>query len=158
MEVEEYLLRLEKNLILGAGRWVADFRESFRKFSVGGCTFDLYIRGSVRPKGFLISRLLAYFTLPDYKVAFYACHLPEDGFSLSRLCSAVERHSAQKNIKWNWLALFRSKDFPKSVVKRVNSFKRENIGIALINTEEQDIETSPNFLGQKAVAMVRVFR
>ena len=158
MDAQTYIQNLEKNIMLGAGRWVADFRESFRNFPLGSLTFDLFIRGSTRPKGFLLSRLFAYFAMPDYRVAFYAKHTPDDGFNLSSLCKAIRKHSEKRNIKWSWLTLFRSSPFPESLIKRVEGFKEENIGIALVNTEEQEIDTSPSILGRKVVPLVRAFR
>lgn len=158
MDAQTYILKLEKNIMLGAGRWIADFRESFRDFPLENLSFDLFIRGSTRPKGFLLSRLFAYFTLPDYRVAFYAKHTPDDGFDLSTLCRVIRRHSEERNIKWSWLTLFRSSSFPANIVVKVNDFKEENIGIALVDTQQQDIETSPNILGRKVIPLLRAFR
>ncbi len=158
MEIDSFLLKVEKNLMLGAGRWVAEFNESFREFAAGKHSFDLYVRGSVRTKGLLLSRLFAYFSLPDYNVAFYAKHVPEDDFNLGELCKAVEDRAAKGNVKWTWLVLLRSGSFPRQLVEKVDSFNKPELGITLVNVAEQDIDTSSNILGRKALSLVRVFK
>lgn len=158
MEVDDYLLKVERNLMLGAGRWVAEFNESFRNFPVGRYTFDLYVRGGTRPKGFLLSRLFAYFSLPSYNVAFYARHVPEGDVSLDDLRQAVYHRTTKHNIKWTWLVLVRSGCFPEKLVKRVDSFDRMELGISLVNLADEDVETSANLLGRKALSLVRTFK
>ena len=39
----EYLVKLENNLMLGVGRWIADFNESFWNFSYNGVSFEMMI-------------------------------------------------------------------------------------------------------------------
>jgi hypothetical protein len=156
VEIDEYLLKVERNLILGAGRWVAEFNESFRNFSVGKQDFDLYVRGGTRPKGLFLSRLFAYFSLPQYNVAFFVKHVPDDGLSLGELRKAVEDRAAKHNVKWTWLVLVRSGSFPEKMVKRVDSFDKPELGITLVNISEQDIDTSENILGRKAMSLVRI--
>lgn len=158
MEIDDYLLKVERNLMLGAGRWVAEFNESFRNFPVGRQAFDLYVRGGTRPKGLLLSRLFAYFSLPDYNVAFFVKHAPENDFNLGELRKAVEDRAARLNVRWTWLVLIRSGCFPENLVKKVNSFNKQELGVALVNIDEQDIDTSDNLLGRKALTLLRVFK
>ena len=158
MEIEDYLLKVERNLMLGAGRWVAEFNESFRNFPVGRQTFDLYVRGGTRPKGLLLSRLFAYFSLPDYNVAFFVKHAPEDDLNLGELRKALEDRAAKLNVKWTWLVLLRNGSFSEKLVKRVNSIDKKELGIALVNIDEQDIDTSDNLLGRKSLSLLRTFK
>jgi hypothetical protein len=158
LNVEEYLQKLEMNLILGAGRWVAEFNESFRNFPVGKHSFDLYVRGGTRPKGLLLSRLFAYFSLPNYNVAFFVKHVPKDDFNLGELRKAVEDRASKYNVRWNWLVLVREGCFPEKMVKRVDSFDKPELAISLVNIEDQDIDTSSNVLGRKALSLLRAFK
>jgi hypothetical protein len=158
VEIDDYLLKVERNLMLGAGRWVAEFNESFRSFPVGKHTFDLYVRGGTRPKGLLLSRLFAYFSLPNYNVAFYVKHVPKDDFNLGELRKAVEDRAAKLNVRWTWLVLVRPGSFPEKLVKKVDSFNKHELGITLVNTAEWDIDTSSNILGRKALGLVRIFK
>ncbi len=158
MEIDDYLLKVERNLILGSGRWVAEFNESFRNFPVGQQSFDLYVRGGTRPKGLLLSRLFAYFSLPSYNVAFFVKHVPKDDFSLGELRKAVEGRASKHNIRWNWLVLARSGGFPEKLVKRVDGFDKQELAITLVNIKDQDIDTSSNVLGRKALSLVRAFK
>lgn len=158
MEIDDYLLKLEKNLIVGAGRWVAEFNESFRNFPAGRQTFDLYVRGGTRPRGLLLSRLFAYFSLPNYNVALYAKHVPDDPVNLGELIKAAEGRAAKHNVKWTWLVLVRSGGFPEKLVKKVESFDKHELGITLVNLAERDVDASENILGRKALSLVRIFK
>jgi hypothetical protein len=158
VEIDAYLLKLEQNLMLGRGRWVAEFNESFRNFPVGGHTFDLYVRGGTRPRGLLLSRLFAYFSLPSYNVAFFARHVPEHDVNLGDLCKAVEDRAAQNNVRWTWLALIRSASFPEELVEKVDGFGKPELAISLVNLADRDIDTSPNVLGRKALSLLRIFK
>ncbi len=158
MEVDDYLLKLERNLMLGAGRWVADFNESFRTFPVGKHTFDLYVRGGTRPRGFLLSRLFAYFSLPSYSVAFFAKHVPEENLDLGELSRVIAGRAAKHNVRWSWLVLIRSGGFPAELVNRVDGFEKPELGISLVNLAEEDVDTSSNILGRKALSLVRIFK
>jgi hypothetical protein len=158
VDVNDYLLKVERNLMLGAGRWVAEFNEAFRDFPVAGHTFDLYVRGGTRPKGFLLSRLFAYFSLPSYNVAFFAKEVHQDGFDLDRLMKAVTARAAEKNTRWTWLVLIRAGKFPDKLVKTVDGFDEPGLGISLVNLAEQDVDTSSNILGRKALSLVRIFK
>jgi len=156
--IEDYLLRVERNLFLGAGRWLADFSESFRGFASGGETFDLFVRGWTRPKGFLLSRLFAYFSMPNYKVGLYAKHVPHDDFSLETLKKAVMARAAERNTRWTWLVLIRAGGFPDEMVDTVDGFDRPELGISLVNISDEDVDTSSNLLGRKAVSLLASFK
>jgi hypothetical protein len=158
VEVDDYLLKIERTLMLGAGRWVAEFNESFRAFPVGQHTFDLYVRGGTRPRGFLLSRLFAYFSLPSYRVAFFAKHVPEESPDLGELRQVIVGRAARNNVRWSWLVLIRSGSFPAKLVNRVDGFENPELGISLVNLMGEDVDTSSNILGRKALNLVRVFK
>jgi len=157
VEVQEYLLKLEKNLMLGAGRWLAEFNESFRAFPLNGQSFDLYVRGSTRTKGLLLSRLFAYFALPNYNVGFYIRHMPDDDFVLDDIIETVINHALKQNVKWPWLVLVRNGPFTEELVGKVDAFDKHEPGISLVNLEGRDVDTSSNLLGRKSLSLLRVF-
>ncbi|MHC5040719.1 MAG: hypothetical protein ACYTHM_25690 [Planctomycetota bacterium] len=158
MDADEYFLRLERELMVGSGRWVAEFSESFRDFPLGDRTFNLFVRGGLRPRGVFLSRLFAYFSLPDWSVAFFAARIPEGPFDLEKWKSAVEEHAGRTGSKWTWLLFLRAGPFPGDVVKRVEQFDEIGLGITLVNLAEEDVDTSDNILGRKVLPLVRRFR
>jgi hypothetical protein len=91
-------------------------------------------------------------------VAFFAKHVPEDGFSLGELEQVLEDRAAKHNIKWTWLVLIRSGRFQETLVKRVDRFDKPELGISLVNLAEEDVDTSSNLLGRKALSLVRTFK
>ncbi|MBI2845056.1 MAG: hypothetical protein HYX86_00775, partial [Chloroflexi bacterium] len=48
MRLEDYLGNLERDLMLGGGRWIVDFNEAFRDYELDGLKFDLLLIGSMR--------------------------------------------------------------------------------------------------------------
>jgi hypothetical protein len=154
VEIEDYLSKVERTLILGAGRWVAGFNESFRNFCVGKHTFDLFVRGSLRTKGLFLSRFLAWFSLPDYNVAFYVKHVPDDNFNFESLKKAVEERSEKNNVKWTWLVLVRAGAFPEQLAKQVDAFEKPALGVTLVNIADGDVDTSSNQLGRRAQSLL----
>jgi hypothetical protein len=158
VEINAYMLSVERNLMMGRGRWVAEFNEAFRDFSAGGRTFDLYVRGGTRPRGYLLSRLFAYFSLPNYNVAFFAKHVAEEDIDLGGLRMAVEERAAEHNVRWTWLVLVRTGSFPEDLVREVGCFDKPGLGISLVNLADQDIDTSSNALGRHALSLLRIFK
>ena len=144
--------------MLGRGRWVADFNEAFRGFPAGGHTFDLFVRGATRPKGFLLSRLFAYFSMPNYNVGLFVKHAPEDDFSLNDLVKALADRAGEKIIRWTWLVLVRSGSFSETMIETVDAFARPEPGISLVNLKDEDVDTSSNILGRKAMSLLTSFK
>jgi hypothetical protein len=158
VEVDDYLSKVERDLMLGAGRWVAEFNEAFRDFPLANRTFDLLVRGGTRPRGFLLSRLFAYFSLPSYNVALFAKHVPKDDLSLEDLRRSVTAWAEERNTRWTWLVLIRAGSFTDDTVEAVDGFDQAGLGISLVNLADGDIDTSSNLLGRKALSLLRVFK
>jgi hypothetical protein len=106
----------------------------------------------------LLSRLFAYFSLPSYNVAFLAKHVFREEVNLGGLRKSVEDRTAARNIKWTWLVLIRTGSFPQDLIETVRCFDKPELAISLVDLAEQDIDTSPNVLGRKALSLIRIFK
>lgn len=151
---------LERELQQGRARWLADLNETFRDYQVSGEVFPLLARGGTRPKGFLLSRFLAFTVMPNYNVCMYAQWV--DGSRakehVMRLLRIVETQRDQKDIKWSWLLLLSNEPPPDSVNKLISEFGNRDIGLGCVNTVTGEMSTSPNQLGASMANQMRLKR
>lgn len=159
MKVDDYLLKLEKNLMIGAGRWVADFTESFREHKIESVTFGMVVQGNTRGKGFLLSRVVNFFLLPNYLVACFVYPAEEmKKNTLDRLLKAMESYMEDNNIAWSWLVIPKEGPFSKENKGVVERIAQREMGIALVDLNSQEITTNRSPLGRRLPRYIRCFR
>lgn len=156
--IEEYLLRLEKNLMVGSARWVADFTESFRNYQIGETVLDMMVRGHMRGKGLFLSRLFAYLSLPNYQAAcfVYTHELGESG--LRGLVKRLLGYMKDEGLEWAWLVLPKEGAFSDRLRTAVEKINIREIGIALVDISSQEIVTDQSFVGRRLRDHVKCFR
>lgn len=156
--IEEYLLRLEKNLMVGSARWIADFTESFRNYQIGETVLDMMVRGHMRGKGLFLSRLFAYLSLPNYQAAcfVYTHELGESG--LRGLVKRLLGYMKDEGLEWAWLVLPKEGPFPIKLRLWVERMDIRELGIALVDISSQEIVTNPSYVGRRMRDQVKCFR
>ena len=158
MTIDEYLLRLEKNMLMGSARWVADFTESFRHYPIEGTVWDMVVRGHMRGKGLFLSRLFAYLSLPNYQVACFA-YTPELGDSdLRGLVKRIQGYMKDEELDWCWLVLPQEGPFSSRLRAALEKIDYREIGIALVDISSREILTNPSYVGQRLRDYVKCFR
>lgn len=157
MDIDGYLLRLEENLMIGSGRWIADFTESFRNHKIKDARFDMFIKGNTRPKGFLLSRLFGYFAMPNYRVACFAYCQQIEPKDLTSLVKLISSYMEENNFAWSWLVIPKEDRFSNKVRDSINKMGVEKIGIALLDLYNREIECSPSYLGKRMKEHVKCF-
>jgi hypothetical protein len=150
--LDEYILHLEKELLTGKARWVADFTESFRNRQIGDTFFDMLVTGKTRPKGLFLSRIFAFFFTPNYKVACLVRSVT-DGMSLDRLRLAgilrtVEKFMKRNEIDWSWVIIAKEGGFPETLKNFVQTYRVREVGVALVDVSSGDMTTSSSFIGK----------
>jgi hypothetical protein len=142
---------LEREIQSGRANWVADLNESFRGYQISSESFPLVARGNTRPKGFLLSRFVAFTMMPDYRVCLYASQVKGVGSEakshLMKLIRIIETQRDEKDIKWSWLLLLSKHEVPEALVKTIESFGNKDVGVGCIELDTGRIITSPNQLG-----------
>jgi hypothetical protein len=151
---------LERELQRGRARWLADLNETFRDYQISGEIFPLLARGGTRPKGFLLSRFMAYTVMPNYNVCMYAqwvdgSHAKEQ---VMRLLRIVETQRDQKNIKWSWLLLLSDEPPSDSLNNLISQFGNREVGLGYVNISTGQMSTSPNQLGHSMANQMRLNR
>ena len=158
MKVDEYLLSLERNLMLGSARWVADFAESFRDYQIGDTVFDMMLKGGIKTKGLFLSRLLSYLVLPTYGVAcFVCCHEPTQK-ALRRIIRLISKYMDEEELGWSWLVFVKEGAFSPQVRKAVEGMESKEIGIALVDLASKEVLTNRSVIGRRMQSHVRCFK
>ena len=158
LATRDYLLTLENNLMLGSGRWIADFKESFWDFRVGNITFDMLILGNTRPKGFLLSRIFARLTLPAHRVACFVRSEDPELEHLGTLTKSVGRYMKEQDLTWSWLVLPGESRFAKRAKAAVQKNNLREVGIALVDLSAQEVITNDSYLGRRMRQLVGRFK
>lgn len=142
---------LERRLIHGGARWIADLNEFFRNYRADDVTFSLYSRGKTRSSGFLLSRFVAWTVLPNYEVGLFCEDAADDLLTVERIrkrIDVVSRISERENFHWSWLIFFSSRDIPSSVLSFVTRYDKKEIGIGMASTSSGQVIVSDNQVGR----------
>jgi hypothetical protein len=156
---EDAITALEREIMKGRARWVADFNESFRGHRVSDVTFDLFISGNTREKGFLISRFFSFFVNPNYEVGFFAVLTNRESEPnprrLRKWILAVKSCMKQSEMKWAWLALL-GESPSESVKKCIKEATDPEIGVAYVDIDSHKIISAETYLGRQLRRYVKV--
>jgi hypothetical protein len=149
---------LENNLMVGSGQWIADFNESFWDYQINNLTFDFFLWGGMRPKGFALSRLAAILVLPNYKAACFAYAGGPEIKQLSAIETAINQVAEAKNIDWSWVVIAHEGAFSSQAISKVEKDDTRKLGIALVDVKNQAIVTSHSYVGRRMERFIRVFK
>lgn len=159
MSTEEQITKIEKSLMLGRGRFIADFTESFRNYRVDNIIFDAFVHGNTRMKGFLLSRLFSATINPNYYVACFMISIADnkdfDRRFLSELLQAVRVRMKEDEMRWAWLFIFADKmtDAPR---KMIEGLKDQFIGVAMIDASSGNAIHSDSYIGKQAKRFIKI--
>lgn len=157
--IEDAIARIEKDMMKGRGRWIADFNESFRGYRVGDVTFDVFISGNTRMKGFLLSRMFSFFVNPNYEVGFFA--ISTDGENepnrraLRKWILAVKSCMKKAEMKWAWLLLV-GQSLSDSVRKCVQEATDPTVGVAYVDVGSREVISADTYLGRQLRKYVKI--
>jgi len=153
------MAKVEKALMMGRGRWIADFNESFRNFKLQDIEFDIFIRGNTRVRGFLLSRLFSVTVNPNYSVGCFMISTESIGYFNKRLLvnalMRIQSYMKNNEMKWSWLFIFANKD-NSEMRKQVESIKDQYIGVVLVDVRSGDVIHSNSYLGRQAKKYVKL--
>jgi hypothetical protein len=158
MKLNDYLLKLEENLMVGSGRWVADFNESFWHYPLGDFVFDMYLSANVRPKGFFLSKVAAWLTTPNYYVACFAYSEDPELERLHEVLATLSRFLQTEELAWAWLIIPHEGPFSGRARAMVERNDHREIGIALVDLKAQEIVSSASHWGRKMTRFIGCFK
>jgi len=156
--IDEHITALEKTLISGRGRWIADFNESKRNYRMNDIMFDALIEGNTRMKGFLLSRLFSFLLNPNYSVSCFVLSTKTsirlDHKFLTKVLSTIKSYMKENEVKWSWLFIF-SDGKAKDLKRTVQKIDDQTIGVALIDVNMREIVHSNSYLGKQAKRFIK---
>jgi len=157
--IDDRMNKLEKGLMIGRGRWIADFNESFRKFRIRDVEFDAFIQGNTRTRGFLLSRLFSVMLNPNYSVGCFLISTESvkhfDRKFLSKAISEIQSYMKDNEMKWSWLFIFAPKGTGE-IRKHVESISDQSIGVVLVDADSGNMVHSNSYLGRQAKKYVKI--
>jgi len=158
MEVKDYLVKLEDNLMVGSGKWVADFTESFWEYPMGDLVFDMFITAKVRPKGFFLSKVAAWLTTPNYHIACFAYSQDPGLKRLHEILTTISKFLKEEDLAWAWLVIPHEGSFSRKAKAMVEHTDSKEIGIALVDLDSQDIIPSKSYWGRRMIRFIKCFK
>ena len=142
---------LERGLIHGGSRWIADLTEFFRNYRVEDTNFALYAKGKTRTSGFLLSRFVAWTVLPNYTVGLFCINEADSPLTMERLrkrMDVVTKISDREEFHWAWLIVLSDKNIGSSLVSFVTRYDKKELGLAIASTSSGQIVLSNNQVGR----------
>lgn len=158
MKVKDYLLRLEDNLMLGGGKWVADFNESFWEYPLGDLVFDMFITATVRHKGFFLSKFVGWLTTPNYHVACFAYSKDPELKRLHEILTTISRLLKKEDLAWAWLVIPHEGSFSRKAKAMVERNDNREIGIALVDLSSQEIINAQSYWARRMTRFIKCFK
>jgi hypothetical protein len=159
MKVKDYLLKLEDNLMVGGGRWFADFNESFWEYPLGDLDFDMFITATTRPKKTLfLSRVAAWLILPNYDVACFAYSKDPELKRLHEVLTTISRFLKEEKFAWAWLVIPHEGSFSRKARAMVESNDNREIGIALVDLSSEEVISAASYLGGRMSRVIKCFK
>ncbi len=151
---------VERELISGRARWVAELNEFFREHRIRETVFDLYARGRTRSRGFLMSRFFAWSVLPDYHVSLLCIDSsrlsPFTQETLRRTIDAALHLLREGDLHWVWLIVLVHNTLPGWAMSFVQKYDRQELGLAIASTTSHDVVVSKNQVGKSISKHLRL--
>ncbi len=138
---------IEEQLIKGRFRWLANFNEIRRSYSIEDINFPIYASGGLQEKGFLLSRVYSAMVVPRYKVHLLVYTAPEISTDIVRKVTFALKRKFQAP-DWTLLILVQGQPIGKSLKEAIEGIGDKNLGIAAYGLGGKESITSSNVLGR----------
>ena len=158
MQVKDYLVKLEDNLMVGGGKWVADFNESFWEYPLGDLVFDLFVTATVRAKGLFLSRVAAWLTTPNYYVACFAYSKDPELKRLHQVLTTISKFLKEEEYAWAWLVIPNEGSFSRKARSMIERNDSNEIGIALVDLSSQEIISAQSYWAKRMIRFIKCFK
>ncbi|MFQ6074335.1 MAG: hypothetical protein ACE5KC_03855 [Candidatus Bathyarchaeia archaeon] len=138
---------MEERLARGNLRWLANFTEIHRDYSLGDFTVPIYAVGSLAEKGFFLSRIFSFFVTPKYKIHFLLYTTAELSLkSLRKLVLSCKRKFGADD--WIFIAAVQSRPLGNVVKDAVLNLADQRVGVAAYSLASKSEISSNNVLGR----------
>jgi hypothetical protein len=137
----------EEQIVKGNLRWLANFNEIHKDYTIGDVTFPIYASGGLRERGFFLSKIYSALVTPKYKVHLLLYTTPELNPKLLRkiIISCKSKFGADD---WIFLGLVQNQPFEKTTKEAITNTADKTVGIAAFSLASKETVTSNNVLGK----------
>jgi hypothetical protein len=138
---------VEEQIVKGSLRWLANFNEIRRDYTLGNTRFQLYASGGLEEKGFFLSRIYSTLVTPKYKIHLLVYAADEvDSKSLRSMIIASKSKFGTDD--WIFLTVVQRKELAKASRDVISNFEEKTVGIAAYSLESKERIFSNNVLGK----------
>lgn len=138
---------VEEQLVRGNLRWLANFSEIHKDYTIGDVTFPLYASGSLQEKGFFLSKIFSTLVTPRYKIHLLV--YAEQNFDpklIRKLVLACKNKFGAED--WIFLGLVQNEAFQKAAKEAIVNTADKNVGIVAYSLASKERVASENVLGK----------
>ena len=138
---------VEEQIVKGSLRWLANFNEIQRDYTLGNTRFQLYASGGLEEKGFFLSRIYSALVTPKYKIHLlvYAADEVDSKFLRSMIIASKSKFGTDD---WIFLTVVQRKELGKASRDLISNFEEKTVGIAAYSLESKKRIFSNNVLGK----------
>ena len=146
---------VEEQIVKGNLRWLANFSEIHKDYTIGDVTFPIYASGGLREKGFFLSKIYSALVTPKYKVHLLLYTASEVDPKLLRkmIISCKSKFGADD---WIFLGLVQNQPFEKTTKEAITNTADKTVGIAAFSLASKETVTSNNVLGKGLVKQLKL--
>jgi len=156
MQETEFIIDMvEEKIAKGGLRWLANFKEMRRDYTIGDIVFPIYALGGLEERGFLLSRLYSTFVTPKYKVHLLLYAANEiDSRLLRKLILQCKGRFGQDD--WVFLELVQDKPIRREVKEDIQELGDPQVGVVMSSLASRDEVFSNNVLGKNLKKQLRL--
>jgi hypothetical protein len=138
---------VEEQLVKGGLRWLANFNEIQRDYTVGNTRFPIYASGGLQERGFFLSKIYSTLVTPKYKVHLFLHTAPDVDPKLLRniILSCKGKFGPDD---WVFLALVQTQPLGKGLKETIRGTEDRTVGITAYSLASKETVSSDNVLGK----------
>lgn len=165
---EVYLRFIEYETMRRGGFWVATFDNAIRNFNIDRVkknaqgkvqnrSFNTFILGHVRNKGFLLSRVFSFLVSPTYLVGCSAIHLENASDTTWSVILGLIRDALVvmdvMELEWLWCIFYGEGALNSDLSAKLQYYPSQNLGLLYADVENMTIINSDCFIARHAARL-----
>lgn len=146
---------VEEQIVKGGLRWLANFNEVRRDFTIGDISFPVYASGGLEEKGFFLSRIFSAMVTPKYKIhlLIYASPVIDPKFVRKIIISCKSRFATDD---WIFLGLVQTQPLEKTFRDTIAGIGDKTVGVGAYSLTSKETISSNNVLGKGLVRQLKL--
>jgi hypothetical protein len=147
LETDLIVDMLEEQIVKGHLRWLANFNEVRKDFTIDELAFPIYASGNLQEKGFFLSRIFSTFVTPKYQIHFllYTAQTVDPKLLRKLILSSKGKFGSED---WIFLVLVQNEPFQNATKNVITSVSDKTVGIVAHSLASKEKVTSDNVLGK----------